>query len=230
MADGQQVYVRKESVKALQDKLFGSAFNVVGIVTRGSTPEFIQSTLAPTGKPDWLKAWQVFNSDQWLDDIEAVRKAVGYASRYDGTVLVQEGFTVMDGKLNIITFPGSSSTVLGGINKEGTIVGSYGSPDGTSFDGLLLKDGVFSTLDYPGSTWTSLSGINDEGAIIGVYYIIPQTAFWTVNSFMWKNGVLQFFHPTAPIPLVFRPLRIKTISSSQSSFRLPTTAPTRKGS
>ena len=76
IADGQQFYVRKDSVKALQEKLFGDAFNVVGIVTRGSTPEFIQATLGPKGQPDWLKAWQIFNSDQWIDDIETVRKAI----------------------------------------------------------------------------------------------------------------------------------------------------------
>jgi pimeloyl-ACP methyl ester carboxylesterase len=76
IADGQQFYVRKDSVKALQEKLFGDAFNVVGIVTRGSTPEFIQAALDNKGQPDWLKAWQIFNSEQWIDDIDAVRKAI----------------------------------------------------------------------------------------------------------------------------------------------------------
>src|SRR5262249_7886654 len=45
IADGQQYYVRKGTVAALQKDLFGDAFNVVGIVTRGTTPEFIKAAL-----------------------------------------------------------------------------------------------------------------------------------------------------------------------------------------
>jgi pimeloyl-ACP methyl ester carboxylesterase len=76
IADGQQYYVRKGTVAAMQKDLFGDAFNVVGIVTRGTTPEFIKAALGKDGRPDWMKAWTVFNSDQWVEDIEAVRKNV----------------------------------------------------------------------------------------------------------------------------------------------------------
>src|SRR5918911_1145782 len=43
IADGQQFYVRRGSVAELQHTLFGDAFNVVGIVGRGFTPEFIKA-------------------------------------------------------------------------------------------------------------------------------------------------------------------------------------------
>lgn len=76
ITDGQQFYVRNGAMKALQESTFGSAFNVVGIVPRGGTPEFIKAALAPNGQPDWLKAWHVFNSSQWIEDIESVRKAI----------------------------------------------------------------------------------------------------------------------------------------------------------
>jgi pimeloyl-ACP methyl ester carboxylesterase len=83
IADGQQFYVRKGSMKELQQSTLGEAVNVVGIVTRGTTPAFIDASLRD-GKPDWLKAWKVFNSAEWLGDIESVRKAlVGDQGRID---------------------------------------------------------------------------------------------------------------------------------------------------
>lgn len=76
VADGQQFYVRRGVVAQLQQTLFGDAFNVVGIITRGSTPEFIKATLDGKNQPDWTKAWRIFNSEQWIDDIDAVRRSV----------------------------------------------------------------------------------------------------------------------------------------------------------
>jgi pimeloyl-ACP methyl ester carboxylesterase len=76
IADGQQFYVRAGAMKDLKEATFGDAVNVVGIITRGTTPAFIDATLNSDGKPDWLKAWKVFNSGEWVRDIETVRKAL----------------------------------------------------------------------------------------------------------------------------------------------------------
>jgi pimeloyl-ACP methyl ester carboxylesterase len=84
IADGQQFYVRAGAMKELQQSTFGEAVNVVGVITRGTTPAFINATLNSNGKPDWLKAWKVFNSEEWIRDIESVRKAlVGEQGRVD---------------------------------------------------------------------------------------------------------------------------------------------------
>jgi pimeloyl-ACP methyl ester carboxylesterase len=48
----------------------------MGIVTRGSTQEFIKATLDANGEPDWARAWQIFNSEQWINDIESARRSV----------------------------------------------------------------------------------------------------------------------------------------------------------
>src|SRR5579875_3567977 len=64
IADGQQFYVRSGAMTDLQKSTFGGAVNVVGIVTRGTTPAFIEATLGSDGKADWLKAWKVFNSSE----------------------------------------------------------------------------------------------------------------------------------------------------------------------
>jgi pimeloyl-ACP methyl ester carboxylesterase len=76
VADGQQFYVQKDAMKALQENTFGNAVNVVGIITRGTTAAFINASLNKQGKPDWFKAWKIFNSDEWIEDIESVRKAL----------------------------------------------------------------------------------------------------------------------------------------------------------
>ncbi|HEX5257168.1 MAG TPA: hypothetical protein VFW35_00135 [Sphingomicrobium sp.] len=76
VADGQQFFVRKGAVADLQQQLFGPDVNVVGIVTRGTTPAFISAALDSTGAPDWSHAWRIFNSDQWIADIETVRHAL----------------------------------------------------------------------------------------------------------------------------------------------------------
>jgi hypothetical protein len=76
IADAQQFYVRHGAVAQLQQTLFGDAFNVVGIITRGSTQEFINAAFNKNKQIDWTKAWRIFNSEQWVEDIESVRRSV----------------------------------------------------------------------------------------------------------------------------------------------------------
>jgi len=76
ISDAQQFYIRKGEVVNFQDRWFGDDFNVLGIVGRGTAPQFIEKALDADGKPDWLNAWKIFNYKQWLGDIESVRKAV----------------------------------------------------------------------------------------------------------------------------------------------------------
>ena len=76
IADGQQFYFRSGAMKDLQKSTFGDAVNVVGIITRGTTPAFIDATLGSDNKADWSKAWKVFNSGEWVNDVESVRKAI----------------------------------------------------------------------------------------------------------------------------------------------------------
>lgn len=74
IADAQQFYVRRGAMADLQKKLFGDAFNVVGIMTRGTLDEFTRAARGPDGTPDWRQAWRLFNADQYVGDIEAVRR------------------------------------------------------------------------------------------------------------------------------------------------------------
>ena len=85
IADAQQFYIREGEVAKFQERWFGDAFNVLGIVGRGTSPEFIQTTIGDDEKPDWMKAWKIFNYSQWLADIDAIRQAVLGA---DGQILI----------------------------------------------------------------------------------------------------------------------------------------------
>jgi pimeloyl-ACP methyl ester carboxylesterase len=76
VADGQQFFVRDGAMAKLQHDLFGPNVNVVGIVTRGTTPAFVAAALDAHHRVDWRKAWRVFQADQWIGDIESVRRAV----------------------------------------------------------------------------------------------------------------------------------------------------------
>lgn len=65
-----------------------------------------------------------------------------------------------------IDVPGSTFTIVYGINSSGEMVGSYKDAQGT-FHGFLLSSGVFTFIDFPGATSTVATGVNDSGLIVG---------------------------------------------------------------
>ncbi|HTV10198.1 MAG TPA: hypothetical protein VMD97_14235 [Candidatus Aquilonibacter sp.] len=75
IADGQQFYVRPGAIAPLQDELFGDRFNVVGIIGRASNSHVLEKIKAG-GQIDWRLAYDLLRSEEWVDDIEAVRQAV----------------------------------------------------------------------------------------------------------------------------------------------------------
>jgi pimeloyl-ACP methyl ester carboxylesterase len=76
IADGQQFFVRRGVMAGLQKERFGDGLNVVGIVGRGASKAFRDAALDTAGRPDWEKAWRIFHSRQWVEDIDAVRQAI----------------------------------------------------------------------------------------------------------------------------------------------------------
>jgi pimeloyl-ACP methyl ester carboxylesterase len=85
ISDAQQFYIRQGEVTKFQERWFGDSFNVLGIVGRGTTPDFLQIVLNEDQSTNWIKAWNLFNYQQWLGDIDAVRKSV---LGDDGKVLI----------------------------------------------------------------------------------------------------------------------------------------------
>jgi pimeloyl-ACP methyl ester carboxylesterase len=98
--DGQQFYVRAGAAAQLQDKIFGPHVNVVGLIPRGSTPAFAQAFSKNGTGTDWVRAWTVFRSEQWTEDIEQVRRhllgadgKVALYGRSGGAYLVHQYLT-----------------------------------------------------------------------------------------------------------------------------------------
>jgi len=106
IADAQQFYVHAGATPELQASLFGDGFNVVGIPGRGSNSVVIRATRGTDGRTDWRVAWRVFNSAQWVEDIEAVRRhllgergQVSLYGRSGGAFLVHQYLAVHGDKV-----------------------------------------------------------------------------------------------------------------------------------
>jgi probable HAF family extracellular repeat protein len=74
-----------------------------------------------------------------------------------------------------------------GINKWGTIVGQYATPDFSSSHGFKRwNNGTTHTLDFPGAlpdgTWPT--GINDDGTVVGFYFGSDRLT----HGFIFHNG------------------------------------------
>lgn len=76
IADAQQFYVRKGAVASLQATLLDSTFNVVGIIGRNNNANLRALVTDSPGKVDWVRAHRIFSWQQYVNDIEEVRKQV----------------------------------------------------------------------------------------------------------------------------------------------------------
>ncbi|PYV65747.1 MAG: hypothetical protein DMG97_31410 [Acidobacteria bacterium] len=89
-----------------------------------------------------------------------------------------------------------------GINKWGTIVGQYATPDFSSSHGFKrFNNGTTHTLDFPGAlpngTWPT--GINDDGTVVGFYFGSDRLT----HGFIFHNGqwaTLDYPHASATFP------------------------------
>ena len=65
--------------------------------------------------------------------------------------------------------PGSTGTVLFGVNNRSWVVGRYADSAGATHGLLFVPPNRVVIFDYPGSSFTSLNGINSQGVICGRY-------------------------------------------------------------
>ena len=78
------------------------------------------------------------------------------------------------GAFTPVTYPGSSFTIPTGVDKNGTISGSYiviGSGTPPQSHGFFRRRGVYTTYDVPlaGVTATAINAMNEAGQITGCY-------------------------------------------------------------
>jgi len=104
-------------------------------------------------------AYEINNSRQLV---------VGYF--VDSSAVLHGYYRDANGALHFpIDPPGSTATVLFGLNDKNLVVGRYGDSSGATHGLFFTAPNNFFTFDYPGSTFTSINGINDSGIICGRY-------------------------------------------------------------
>jgi hypothetical protein len=65
--------------------------------------------------------------------------------------------------------PGSTTTILFGLNNRNWVVGRYADASGVTHGLFFVPPDRFFTFDFPESTFTSLNGISNQGNIVGRY-------------------------------------------------------------
>ena len=128
--------------------IFQAFFSVGGTLTSFSVPDATSTYAA-----------DINNSKQLM---------VGYY--FDSSGIVHGYYRDANGALHFpIDPPGSTGTILFGLNDLNWVVGRYPDASGAIHGLFFLPPNSFFTWDYPGSTVTSLNGINDARIICGRY-------------------------------------------------------------
>ena len=76
IADAQQFYVRKEAVANLQATLLDTSYNVVGIISRNNNSDLKDLVTDKSGNVNWEKAYTIYSWQQYVNDINEVRKKI----------------------------------------------------------------------------------------------------------------------------------------------------------
>jgi hypothetical protein len=123
-----------------------------------------------------------------------------------GDVDFNHGLIVSGSSATTIDYPGAPQTILTGINKWDSMVGSYEYNDdadfGPEWTGFKMwKNGSFSPIGAPGAVNTNPTNISDTGTVVGWYEsnIEPFTAHPS-HGFVLANGVYK----TIDYPNAFR--------------------------
>ena len=123
-----------------------------------------------------------------------------------GNVDFNYGLIVTGSSATTIDYPGAPQTMLTGINKWDSMVGSYQYNDdadfGPEWTGFKMwKNGSFAPIGVPGATNTYPSSISDTGTVVGWYEagLVPFTPY-PDHGFVLTNGVYK----TVDYPNAFR--------------------------
>jgi uncharacterized membrane protein len=131
----------------------------------------------------------------WFTDINDSGIEVGYFGLY-----LHRGFVKSGNQAVTVDYLGpGTDTWLYGINKWGTIVGSYANygSNPSGFGGFKLKNGKFILLKVPNSTYMRAFGINDNGVVVGRYSKTSLSGFTPFyHGFIFRNNIYHTLdHP-----------------------------------
>ncbi len=110
-----------------------------------------------------------------------IDSGVSVGTYQDDTKLHMHGFVLSGGNMVTVNYPKAVQTWLYGMNKSGTVVGSYTT--GVYSKGFQLANGNYKSITYPQALNTVLESINDNGLVVGYY--MDATMF---HGITWQNG------------------------------------------
>jgi probable HAF family extracellular repeat protein len=89
-----------------------------------------------------------------------------------------------------------TGAIAQGINNQGQIVGTVGSPDGTTQYGALWQNGALTNLGtLPGDVAAIATGINSKGQVVGSTW---DSNFNWSHGFIWQDGVMTDLNTLFP--------------------------------
>lgn len=98
------------------------------------------------------------------------------------------GFAQQGANFTAVNYPKATNTWLSGINKLGTVAGSF--LNNTTSKGFILAGGKYTVIAHSGAVSTNPQAINDNGVVVG-YYTDSKT-----HGFTWKSGTFTTIdHP-----------------------------------
>jgi hypothetical protein len=123
-----------------------------------------------------------------------------------GDVDFDHGLILTGSSATTIDFPGAPQTILTGINKWNSMVGTYQYNDdadfGPEWTGFKMwSNGTFVTIAPPGSLNANPNSINDSGTVVGWYVLSSEAVPFAADpshGFVLANGVYKTIdHPNA---------------------------------
>jgi probable HAF family extracellular repeat protein len=89
-----------------------------------------------------------------------------------------------------------TGAIAQGTNNRGQIVGTVGSPDGTTQYGAFWQNHALTNLrTLPGDVAAIATGINDRGQVVGSTW---DSNFNWSHGFIWQNGIMTDFNSLFP--------------------------------
>lgn len=149
---------------------YNAAFEAYGInhygtvVGRASSTTLVKAFIKPASGSPYLYAvpgatYTVLNKRNYYGT------SVGFYAGSAGST----GLILTSSSRASLSYPHAYSTVLNGINRSNSIVGSYISTYGANQQGFKYSGGRFQSIKFPGAVQTIPVSINDNGVIVGQY-------------------------------------------------------------
>lgn len=128
-----------------------------------------------------------------------------------------QGWYAFEGLYQVISVPGSTSTLLTDINDRGQIGGVFARADGFP-QSFVMEDGHFYLIEIerPGVVFTDLAGLNNTDGVVGRYVVEnPEDEF---NPFFNSGFLAQFQKgPALPAQATVSTMQVRASAAPQAA-------------